>query len=140
MFNKFKLFGMVALLAAALLMVSCSKEDKIVGKWKITHASGEFSDCKGDIWTFKDNGKCSGVVVFEDELDFEWSLSNDCLTLEIDEDGASIVGEFDIDELSSSEMSLSGEWKYSYYEYDYEYGGRNLVSGKYKVNYDFEKK
>ena len=137
MLKQFKLLGMVALLAAAMLMVSCSKEDKIVGKWKITHASGDFSDDKGSTWNFKDNGKCS-IVVGNSDFDGEWSLSNDCLTIDIEYSTSSsegkVIGEFDIDELSSSEMSLSGQWNDSW-----SYNGSRQTR-KYKVSYDFEKK
>lgn len=125
--KNIKLFIMVAFLAAATTMIltSCSKEKRIEGKWKITHATGVFSDDKGETWTFKSNRSgsfiCSGW-----DVDGDWSISGDELTIDAKLQGYKVVGEFSIDKLNSSKMSLSGSWK---------------VDGeKENVTYEFEKK
>lgn len=126
-------FLVVAAFVATLAMMmftSCSKEKQIEGKWKITKASGYFSDDKGETWTFKANGKCSCYLDGLD-LDGEWSISKDELTIEINEEGLKITGDFTLDNLSSKEMSISGTWKVKYDDGD---------SGSWKVSYDFEKK
>lgn len=125
--KNIKLFIMVAFLAAAttMMLTSCSKEKQIEGKWKITHASGDFSDDKGETWTFKSNS--SGSFIFYGyDVDGDWSISGDELTIDAKINGYKLVGEFTIDKLSSSKMSLSGSWK---------------VDGeKMNVTYEFEKK
>jgi len=134
MFKKIKLFATIALLAiVALSISSCSKESKIEGKWKITKVSGdEISDDKGSTWTFKENGSCT-IALWEEDWDGDWSISKDELSIELDEmDNYRISGEFTIDELSSSAMSISGTWTIKDYTEDYTY--------KEKVSYDFEKK
>lgn len=143
MLRKIKLFGIIALLAVAVVTVSsCGKDNKIVGKWKITSASGEFSDDKGEIWTFKDKGTCS-IVIGGDTFDGEWSISKDNLTIDIDDREITITGDFSIDELKSKSMSLSGEWTAKYQEDDYYYYKSNskyTETVRVKANYDFEKK
>lgn len=123
-----------ALLALTIVSISsCSKEDRIVGKWKITHASGDLSDDKGGTWTFKEKGTCS-FTLFELDFEGEWSISKDNLTIDCSEtrngSKVNISGDFEIDNLTSSEMSLSGEW---IVKVDDE-------KDKIKVSYDFEKK
>lgn len=128
MFKKIKLICMAALVAATIMgITSCSKEDKIVGKWKVTRVTGEIGGEKDDIWTFKENGSCS-VVITGIDFDGDWSISKDNLSIDINENGYKFVGDFTIDELSSKELSISGKWTYKNY------------GESYKANYDFEKK
>lgn len=134
MFKKIKLFATIALLAiVALSISSCSKESKIEGKWKITKATGsDLSYDKGSTWTFKENGSCT-IALWEEDLDGDWSISKDELSIDLEEfEGFKISGEFTIDELSGSAMSLSGTWTVKdYYDGD---------TDKEKASYDFEKK
>ena len=62
MFKNFKLIGIVCLVMAAMVAFSsCSKEQQIVGKWKITKAkiNGEnHENDEGETWIFKEGGKC----------------------------------------------------------------------------------
>lgn len=133
MFKKIKLFATIALLAIVALSVSsCSKESKIEGKWKITKATGEFSYDKGSTWTFKENGSCT-IALGEEDWDGDWSISKDELSIDLEEvDDIKISGEFTIDELSGSAMSLSGTWTAKDTDEGY--------TDKEKVSYDFEKK
>ena len=140
MLRKFKLLGVIALLAITVATVSsCGKDKKIVGKWKITSATGSFSYDKGETWTFKDNGKC--VIVIDNEpYDGEWSVSKDNLTIDIEEDEFTINGDFSIDELKSSSMSLSGEWV-AKIDYDYYYyKSSSKETERIRGSYEFEKK
>ena len=140
MYNKTKLFCIVVLMTAVtFVFMSCSKEDKIVGKWKITKVSSELSEDKGESWTFKESKKCS-VVIDGVDCDGEWYVSNDELTIYIDENTSwykdsyfvtKLTGEFSIEELSSKDLSLSGKWKIKWSDGD---------SESIKVNYEFEKK
>ena len=134
---KNKLFYIVLTMVAitAIMLTSCSKEKRIEGKWKIDRASGEFSDDKGETWTFKSNGTCICYLGGLD-LDGEWSLSQDDLSIELDMrdygyDAKKVLGDFTIDKLSSNEMSISGVWKIMWVD-----GG----SDNSKASYDFEKK
>ena len=130
--NKFKLLGMVALFATAMMLCSCSKESQIVGKWKITKAPSDWSESdKGETWTFKEGGSCT-LFVSGVDLDGDWSVSKDNLTIDLEKyEGVKITGEFTIDELKSKTMSLSGNWNAK------TEGGE---SRKIKANYEFEKK
>ena len=128
--RNIRLLGIVALLIAAMVFVSsCSKEKKIIGKWKCTSATGDFKEFKDETVTFKDGGKCTFA-----DADGEWSISKDNLTIEAEEDGDKITFDFTIDDLSSSEMSLDGTATVKYY-YDGEY-----ETYKAKGTMDFEKK
>lgn len=142
MLRKIKFFGIVALLAVAMVAVSsCGKEKKIVGKWKITSASGELKEDKGETWTFKEKGDCT-VVIGGENYDGEWSISGDNLSIDLDEfdEDIEVSGDFTVDELSSKAMSISGEWIVKYdYNYDYK-GSKDSETEKIKANYDFEKK
>ena len=117
--RKFKLFAIVALMAATTMMLSsCFKETLIVGKWKVSHISSDmntFDYDEGQTWTFKDNGSCT-IFLMGVEIDGEWDISKGTLYIDLDKFYAKdyneikIDGEFDIDELNSSEMELSGKW------------------------------
>lgn len=139
MLRKFKLLGVIALLAITVATVSsCGKDKKIVGKWKITSATGDFYYDKGERWTFKDNGKC--VIVIENHTyDGEWSVSKDNLTIDIEEDEFTINGDFSIDELKSSSMSLSGEWT-AKIDDDYNFKSSSKYTERIRGSYEFEKK
>ena len=132
MLNKFKLLGMVALFATAMMLCSCSKESQIVGKWKITKAPSELSeDDKGETWTFKEGGSCT-VFVYGMDLDGDWSVSKDNLTIDLEKfESVKLTGDFTIDELKSKTMSLSGSWNFKFEDGN---------SEKMKANYEFEKK
>ena len=124
----------VLMTAATMAFMSCSKENKIEGKWKIVYASTEFSDDKGETWTFKENKSWSGAI---DGLivDGDWSISKDELTIDVSGQDAGytyrLTGEFSIDELTGRELSLSGKWTIKWSD-----GQKNTWSG----NYEFEKK
>lgn len=128
MLKSLRLFGFIAILAVAMVTVtSCGKEKKIVGKWKCTSVRGE--GWYGMIWKFKDNGE---FIWQEDEGEDdygEWSISKDELRIEVGD----IIGEFDIDELTSREMSISGEWT----EINTRTGE---VRERFSSSYDFKKK
>lgn len=129
--RNIRLFGIVALLIAAMVFVSsCSKEKKIIGKWKCTSATGNFKEFKDETVTFKEGGKCTFI-----DIDGEWSISKDNLTIEIDDDEVKATCDFTIDDLSSSEMSLDGTMTIK--EYHYEYGYETY---KIKGTMDLEKK
>lgn len=131
MFKKFKIFGLVALLAATtMVFMSCSKESKIEGKWKITKASpSEIEDDKGETWTFKEGGSWSGVIDGLD-VDGDWTISKDDLTISTKMESYKVTGEFSIDELKKRSMSLSGKWTVKF----------DGESESMKANYEFEKK
>ena len=143
MSRNLKLFGIIALLAVAVVAFSsCTKEKKIVGKWKVTKATGDFDGDKGSTWTFKDNGKCT-IESGDMEMDGEWSISKDELTIDFDEDrtieGYRVnikgVADFDIDDLTNSEMSLDGKVHMKVY-----YNGSLLEEETVKGKYELEKK
>ena len=135
MLKKMKMIAMVALLAATTMaFMSCSKESKIEGKWKITKAPSELSDDKGETWSFKEGG--SGSICFnKHDFDVDWAISKDNLTIEYKEKGVKLTGDFTIDELKSRTMSLSGKWTIKYTD---DYKGDETES--IKANYEFEKK
>ena len=139
MFKNFKLFAVVALLAATtMFFVSCSKESQIEGKWKVTRAyssDADFSDDKGETWNFKDGGTGSATL-FGMEFDMDWAVSGDNLTIELDGvyySGyrAKCTGDFDIETLNSSDMELEGTWTI---KVDGE------TEARVKVEYDMDKK
>jgi hypothetical protein len=141
--TKLRFFAVVALVAAtAIMFTSCSKEKKLEGKWKITKSSTsesgyDFSEAKGESWSFKDNGKCSVHITwtssYKRDYDGTFSVSGNTLSIDLDKDsyGDKVDGEFDIDELSSKELSISGTWTIKEEGYN---------PGKVKCSYDFEKK
>ena len=138
--RKYKLFLVVALIAAtSMMLTSCSKEKRIEGKWKVTRASGDFSDDKGSVWIFKESGDVT-FQVNEMDLDGTWYVSGDELTIDYhsDKEGWDLTGEFSIDDISSREMSLSGIWIEKGYQYESD--PTSFYTEKYKVSYDFEKK
>ena len=59
----------------------------------------------------------------------EWSISKDNLTIEVGD----IIGDFEIDELNSDELSISGEWS----EIDTRTGEVREI---FKSSYNFKKK
>lgn len=113
-------------------MTSCQKnENLIVGKWKVVRATGDesywyFSQDKGSIWTFKENGDCY-VTLEGYELYGYYDISDKFLTIMVNFDGSRVVWDLDIDELNKEEMSLSGT-------FTDDYGDR------YRVSYDFDKR
>lgn len=129
--DRLKLFGLVILmLTTVAFMSSCQKnEKKIVGKWKITKAPQDYSNDKGEIWTFKESGNCS-IFYDEEELDGEYSVNKNSLSITCKDGDYRCNFDFDIDVLNKKEMSLSGTVKESTGYYNY--------SGK--VSYDFEKR
>ena len=143
MSRKIKLLGIIAILSILVVSVSsCSKEKKIVGKWKVTSATGDFLEDKGNTWTFKENGKCT-IPTGELEIDGEWTISSDNLTIDINQPltiegyNCNIKGtaDFDIETLSNKEMSLSGNVNLKLY-----YQNVLVESEAMKGSYDFEKK
>lgn len=128
MFKKNKLIGIVCLIMAALVSFSsCSKEQQIVGKWKITKAKfGSYStdDDIWEAWTFKDGGKC---ILFISGAEFEgqYSINKNTMFIDVEyyfQDGygsyAKLTGDLDMEEYNNKEMSVSGKVKLAWYDYD----------------------
>jgi hypothetical protein len=142
MFKNFKFIGIVCLVLAAMVAFSsCSKPEKqIIGKWKITKAKyieegyDLGGDDKGEIWTFRDNGKC---VLFMGgfEYDGSYSVKKNTLTINVQYRDErfyfTLSGDVDIDELTKDEMAVSGNPFFMDYE--------NLYSCWPKISYELEK-
>ena len=142
MFKPIKFLGIVALIIATVVMFSsCNKyEKKIVGKWKIIKekTDGESMDeDEGETITFKDNGTCT-IVFWGGELDGDYSINGESLTINVNDDGEKYAFTFDVD-IKKSVMYLSGKCKYTYDEYDYDYG-YYTATDNFKVSYELEKK
>ena len=64
---------------------SCTKEKKIIGKWKIAYAKeAGYTDknANGETWTFKENGTFVGYLAyFEEEMTAKWSIDGDELII-----------------------------------------------------------
>ena len=119
---------------------SCSKEQQIVGKWKITKAkiNGEnHENDEGETWIFKEGGKC---ILHFYSADYEGTYSVKKNTLSVDvEDGGSgwkdrYYGDLDLDEFNKNEMAVSGTLKNTYSEEGY--GSENITE---KFNFEFKK-
>lgn len=143
MFKKNKLIGIVCLIMAALVSFSsCSKEQQIVGKWKITKARLSGFDTTNDLyelWTFKDGGKCV-LFIWGDEMEGKYSINNNTLYIDVEFQynnaySYRLTGNLDFDEFSQKEMSVSG--KVMIYEYYY---GDLHASEQTTLSYDLEKK
>ena len=147
MFKNFKFIGIVCLVLAAMVAFSsCSKPEKqIIGKWKITKASlkndgyeeeDEFDD-KGEMWVFKDNGRCV-LHIFGQDFEGKYTVKNNTLTIDIEYDfgyGEEVFvdsSDLDIDEINKEEMSISG----TIYAHGSDFGVRQ----KFKLSFEFEKK
>ena len=128
-------------LSAALIILiclpSCTKPEKqIVGKWIINYAKFdgyEDEDAEGEVWTFKENGKFRGYMVFDNkkirstekeggDIDCNWYIDGNELVLkggdlEYSESGSGwssrleIVITMDIEKLDKEELILSGKMK-----------------------------
>ena len=140
MFKPIKFLGIVALIIATVVMFSsCNKyEKKIVGKWKIVKEKvdgEEVGEVEGETITFRENGTCT-IVFLESELDGEYYLNDETLTIDAKYPDGKYTFTFDV-EIKKSVMYLSGKCKDTYdgYYYDY-YKGTDY----YKVSYELEKK
>ena len=115
MHNKLKLAVLaVAFAAVASLFVSCSKESKMEGKWKVTKVASLDSDAifddQGTTWLLREYGSCN-IALLGSHYDGKWYVDDDDLTIYLDKVGdCRIVGDFDIEKLDNDDMSLSGEW------------------------------
>lgn len=124
---------LLAAIAATLCFSSCTKkpEQLIVGKWKVVSARSsdiDVSDDKGETWTFKENGTFVGHFSFLDGLDgggdieCRYTCDDNTITLR----GGDLEGRindydyyinyeyvftFDIDEITSEVLSISGKVK-----------------------------
>ena len=121
----------LTIMAALLILItlpSCTKPEKqIVGKWKITYAKADgYNDtgAKGEIWTFKDNGKFNGYLSFgkkgrdDGYFDCNWSIDGNELVLkggdlEVSGYGYSeeAVITLDIEQLDKNNLVVSGKVK-----------------------------
>ena len=122
----------MAALVVLICLPSCTKPEKqIIGKWKITSAKVDGykdDDAKGEVWTFKDNGKFSGYLSFgkkSDDLYFDcnWAIDGNELVLkggDLEESGSGwsyeVVITLDIDQLDKNNLVVSGKMKEEYYE------------------------
>ena len=151
MFKNFKLIGIVCLVMAAMVAFSsCSKEQQIVGKWKITKAKldGENIDAdEGETWVFKEGGKCILHIEGED-WEGDYSVKKNTLSLDLGNDykestitvKRTFSGDLDLDEFSKKEMTVSGKLKFTYDYTDYEYGEHDSGTESWSLSYEFEKK
>lgn len=124
----------LTLLAALMVLIclpSCTKPEKqIIGKWKITYAKVDgYNDgeAKGEVWTFKENGKFNGYISLgkKDDMyiDCNWSIDGNELVLkggdlEVSGSGWSeeLVITLDIEQLDKNNLVVSGKMKDTYYE------------------------
>lgn len=141
--------------AVVICFTSCTKkpEKLIVGKWKIESArctSDEEEDyymkySVGENWNFKENGTFVGYLsFFEDEVECDYICDDNTLELKggdlkgYDHDYEfSIVFQFDIEEISKKEMSLSGKHKITYTYPGDDYSETYTLTG---IKYELEKK
>lgn len=118
-------------MAALLLLIglsSCTKPEKqIIGKWKIVSAKFDGykdEDAKGEVWSFKENGKFSGYLSFGKksrmDIDCNWHIDGDELVLsggdlEFSESGygysysEEVILTLDIEQLDKKELVVSGK-------------------------------
>lgn len=128
-----------------MCLPSCTKPEKqIIGKWKITYAKvGDYNatNAKGEVWTFKDNGKFNGYIALGSDSDYydcNWNIDGNELVLKGGDldfgGGEEVVITLDIEQLDKNELVVSGKMKYEWYEdgySDYE---------TIKVSYELEAK
>ena len=119
----------MAALVVLICLPSCTKPEKqIIGKWKITSAKVngyKDDDAKGEVWTFKDNGKFSGYLSLKGETYFDcnWAIDGNELVLkggDLEESGSGwsyeVVITLDIEQLDKNNLVVSGKMKEEYYE------------------------
>ena len=122
----------MAALVVLICLPSCTKPEKqIIGKWKITSAKVDGykdDDAKGEVWTFKDNGKFNGYISFaglkgETYFDCNWAIDGNELVLkggDLEESGSGwsdeVVITLDIEQLDKNNLVVSGKMKEEYYE------------------------
>lgn len=145
---------MVAL-AVLVSLPSCTKPEKqIIGKWKIVSAKvdgDKDEDAKGEVWTFKDNGKFSGFinlglvwgVKISSDVDCKWRIDGNELVLsggdlEFIEDGYSVevIITMDIEQLDNEALILSGVMKVEGVLVGYV----NQIEERHKVSCELEAK
>ena len=145
MFKNFKFIGIVCLVLVAMVAFSsCSKPEKqIIGKWKITKASLKINgyedafDDKGEMWVFKDNGRCV-LHIFGQDFEGKYTVKKNTLTFDVEYDfgyGEKVFvysSDLDIDEINKEKMSISG----TIYAYGSDFG----VGQKIKLSFEFVKK
>ncbi len=114
MLNKFKLFGIVALLATSLFMTSCSKENMLEGTWNCISLTIDGQSDHSDPWTFNEGGSfiCG-------ELTGNWTLSGDNLTINGTEDGVTFTMNLNVTELKSKSLKVNGTIVERYYSESY---------------------
>ena len=129
---------LIAAVAMIMCFSSCTKEKKIVGKWKITYAKEDGYNDKNavsEIWNFKENGSFTGYLSgLEGEITCKWIVDGDELTLKGgDMEGSyyEIIYTLDIDEITNKTLVVSGKAKY------YEDGE---LDDSWSVNYELEAK
>lgn len=131
---------------------SCNKPEKqIVGKWKITSAKVDgykIEEAKGEVWSFKQNGKFSGYIYFAGkkgggggDIDCNWIIDGNELVLkggDLETNGygwsEEVILTLDIEQLDKEELIVSGKMKYDWSEDGYN------GSESYKVVYELEAK
>ena len=141
MFKNFKLIGIVCLIMAAMVAFSsCSKEQQIVGKWKITKAkiNGENRENdEGETWIFKEGGKCI-LHFYSDDYEGTYSVKKNTLSVDVEVSRSSwkdrYYGDLDLDEFNKNEMAVSGTLKNTFYEEGY-----GSESNTEKFNFEFKK-
>ena len=158
--KSFKFFAAVVLMSVTTIMFSsCSKEKQIEGKWKCTSAKTsdsyyDLSSTKGEVWNFKDNGKCTVFLSYQEnkgeDYDGTWSIDGDELIIELEPetytDGSlksteETIGTFEIEELSKNELIISGKWVSTVKTTGSSYADENGTSTyTTKANYEFEPK
>ncbi len=149
---------MFAAVAFMLCFSSCTKDPEklIVGKWKVVSARSSdidnVSDDKGETWTFKENGAFEGHFSFLEGLDgggdieCRYTCDDNTITLR----GGNLDGRisdydyyinyeyvftFDIDEITSDALSISGKVKGSTSDSE-GYSESDMA----KLSYELEKK
>ena len=144
----------LAALAVMVCFSSCTKnpEKLIVGKWKVESVRcsddefGEyFEDDKGETWKFDEDGTFKGYLsLLEGDVecdyicdDYSLELSGGDLTMSYGDEKITVVFEFEIEEISRKEMSLSGKCKINYRDYYEGYDESYTISG---IKYELEKK
>ena len=136
MLNKFKLLGIVALLATALFMTSCSKENMLEGAWNCTSLTVDGETQSGGQWIFSDGG--SFTMNMGESLSGNWSLSGDNLTINVSQSSngwsESITMNLTVTELKSKSLKVNGTCNSRYTESGYGSG-----SYSYSLNGSFTK-